>query len=281
MPQASAGGKVFISYRREHAAPQAGRLYDNLSARLGEERVFMDVDSIGLGLDFVQVIQDAVSSCEVLIALIGREWLNATDENGRRRLDDPDDFVRLEIEAALQRNVRVVPILLNDAVLPEPEDLPPGLRALTRRQALQLSDATFRSDVRRLIEQLERVITVAPGVGDGSSADSPRAPEKAWAAQVIEKKWYRRVINLKLTEEAHVLTVEVGWADSIKLGDRIVWRESTGDSLAGDHPFAVSDGGVVRGAVLSVKSAFGGLRIEGVDLRVEDKTLLVDDAAPS
>jgi hypothetical protein len=102
----SSGG-VFISYRREDASGMAGRLYDRLAARFGEDQVFMDVDRIGLGVDFAEVISQAVSTCDVLIAVIGQRWLTAIDEDNKRRLDDPDDFVRLEIEAALARDIRV------------------------------------------------------------------------------------------------------------------------------------------------------------------------------
>ena len=108
-------GRIFISYRREETAYPAGWLYDRLAGRYGDGQIFKDVDSIQLGDDFVEVITRAVGSCDVLLALIGDRWLTITDQDGRRRLDDPDDFVRLEIEAALTRNVRVVPILVDGA----------------------------------------------------------------------------------------------------------------------------------------------------------------------
>ena len=108
-------GRIFISYRREETAYPAGWLYDRLADRYGGGQVFKDVDSIQLGDDFVEVITRAVGSCDVLLALIGDRWLTITDQDGRRRLDDPDDFVRLEIEAALTRNVRVIPILVDGA----------------------------------------------------------------------------------------------------------------------------------------------------------------------
>jgi TIR domain len=104
-------GRVFISYRREESSGLAGRLYDRLAARFGDDQVFMDVDTIDLGVDFADVITQAVSTCEVLLAIIGPRWLTATDDDGQRRLDDPDDTVRLEIAAALERDIRVIPIL--------------------------------------------------------------------------------------------------------------------------------------------------------------------------
>src|SRR6266508_306274 len=111
----AAAGRIFISYRREETAYPAGWLYDRLADRFGGGQAFKDVDSIQLGDDFVEVITSAVGSCDVLLALIGDEWLTITDEDGQRRLDDPNDFVRLEIEAALTRNVRVIPILVDGA----------------------------------------------------------------------------------------------------------------------------------------------------------------------
>jgi TIR domain-containing protein len=98
-----APGRIFISYRREETAYPAAWLYDRLAARFADDQVFKDVDSIELGDDFVEVITGAVGSCDVLLALIGDRWLTVTDEDGQRRLDDPNDFVRVEIEAALTR----------------------------------------------------------------------------------------------------------------------------------------------------------------------------------
>ena len=137
-------GRIFISYRRGETAYPAGWLYDRLADRYGGEQVFKDVDSIELGDDFVEVITRAVGSCDVLLALIGEDWLTITDADGRRRLDDPHDFVRLEIEAALARDVRVIPILVDGARMPAAEELPNSLSKLARRQALELSPARPR-----------------------------------------------------------------------------------------------------------------------------------------
>lgn len=166
---------IFISYRREETAGQAGRLYDRLSGRFGTDRVFMDVDSIAFGIDFNQAITEAVSQCAILLALIGRDWPTATDSRGRRRIDDPDDFVRVEIEAALERDVRVVPVLVEGAALPEASDLPPGLRPLVRRQALVLSHAGFGAEVSRLIAAIDQVL------GPGRAAE--RGPDAGRAAK--------------------------------------------------------------------------------------------------
>ena len=154
-------GRIFMSYRREETAYPAGWLFDRLASHFRRGQVFKDVDSIELGDDFVEVITTAVESCDVLLALIGDRWLTITDQDGRRRLDNLDDFVRLEIEAALTRNVRVIPILVEGARMPRADELPPSLAKLVRRQALELSPSRFDSDTRRLLRVLDRTITAA------------------------------------------------------------------------------------------------------------------------
>jgi hypothetical protein len=154
----AASGRIFISYRREETAYPAGWLYDRLADRFGSDQVFKDVDSIELGDDFVEVITRAVGACDVLLALIGQEWLTITDARGRRRLSNPHDFVRLEIEAALTRNVRVIPILVDGASMPDAAELPKSLARLVRRQALELSPSRFASDTGRLLNVLERTL---------------------------------------------------------------------------------------------------------------------------
>lgn len=145
---------IFISYRRSDSAPYAGRLYDRLIARFGEERVFMDLE-IEPGEDFVARIEQGVSQCEVLLVLIGPTWLEATGDEGQRRLDDPADYARIEVVAALQRNIRVIPVLVGGAAMPAPGDLPSDLAPLARRQALELSDLRFHADADRLIEAID------------------------------------------------------------------------------------------------------------------------------
>jgi formylglycine-generating enzyme required for sulfatase activity len=135
-------------------------LYDRLSQRFGGDQIFMDIDTIEPGLDFVEVIEKAVGSCDVLIALIGRQWLTITDATGRRRLDNPEDFVRLEIATALDRNIRGIPVLVRGATMPRSTDLPDVLKKLSRRNALEISDTRFHYDVNRLIETLEKVLGV-------------------------------------------------------------------------------------------------------------------------
>jgi hypothetical protein len=161
---ASAGnlpGRIFMSYRREDTAYPAGWLYDRLAHHFARGQVFKDIDSIELGDDFVEAITTAVGSCDVLLVLIGDRWLTVTGQDGRRRLDNLDDFVRLEIEAALARDVRVIPILVEGARMPRADELPASLCKLARRQALELSPSWFDVGTERLLRVLERSIKEA------------------------------------------------------------------------------------------------------------------------
>jgi hypothetical protein len=150
-------GGVFISYRREDSGGFAGRIYDRLTSRLGRENVFFDVDTIPPGRDFVDVLSERVGKCDALLAVIGKHWVLSADSENRRRLDDPQDFVRIEIEAALTRNVPVIPVLVDGAAMPHPQDLPDSLTKLIRRQAVEVSHARFDSDAERLTEALSQI----------------------------------------------------------------------------------------------------------------------------
>jgi ABC-type amino acid transport substrate-binding protein len=152
----AATGRIFISYRRDDTDFPAGWLYERLAGHFGADQVFKDVDSIELGDDFVQVITTAVGSCDVLLAVIGDRWLTIADKQGRRRLDNTDDFVRLEIQAALEREIRVIPILIDEAKMPRAEELPDSMAGLARRQALELSPSRFDADTGRLLAVLDR-----------------------------------------------------------------------------------------------------------------------------
>jgi hypothetical protein len=159
-------GAVFISYRREDSEGQARALSLELVGLLGKESVFMDVDSIALGRDFRQVLQERLGSCEVMIALIGPGWLNAKDDSGTRRVDSPTDFVRQEIAAALKRNIPVIPVLVQGAQVPPPERLPDDLKDLSYRNGFELGHSTWDSDVREMVKRL--------GLSAPHAADSPR-----------------------------------------------------------------------------------------------------------
>jgi hypothetical protein len=149
---------IFLSYRRDDSSGYSGRLYDRLRDHFGPGHVFRDVEALAPGVDFVAAIEEAVGSCDALIAVIGRQWLRATTPSGTRRLEEPSDFVRAEIGAALARNVPVFPILIEGAAMPSESDLPAPLGSLARRQALELSESRWDFDVARLIAAVERAL---------------------------------------------------------------------------------------------------------------------------
>src|SRR5512144_3407856 len=146
---------IFISYRRDDSEGQAGRLFESLKAHFGQDRVFIDVDGIKPGRDFRRIIEEHVSSCNVLLALIGKNWLHAADKDGRRRLDTPEDFVRLEIAAALRRDIAVIPVLVQGAAMPSKEELPPDLHTLAWRNAAELRHTRWDADFAQLAETLQ------------------------------------------------------------------------------------------------------------------------------
>jgi membrane peptidoglycan carboxypeptidase/serine/threonine protein kinase len=154
--------RIFISYRRDDTRGYAGRVYDAISERFGADRVFMDIDAIRLGRDFTRAITDALDDCDVVLALIGPTWLTCVDQHGRRRLDDPGDFVRQEIVAALGRGIPVIPLLVHDAAMPTGRDLPAALAQFATRQGFDLVDRRWRSDIRELIVELERLRAERP-----------------------------------------------------------------------------------------------------------------------
>jgi TIR domain len=255
----AAPGRIFISYRREETAYAAGWLFDRLADRFGGGQVFKDVDSIQLGDDFVEVITNAVGSCDVLLALIGEEWLTITDDQGRRRLDDPDDFVRLEIEAALTRKVRVIPILVDGARMPRADELPSGLARLVRRQALELSPARFDFDTGRLLKVLDRTLVEVQG---RRAAPEPVPPKLQLSTTAVD---FGRLPRHGRSPERKVrlgnpgggtlnaqATTQASWLEVHLVGDELVVAVDT--SAVGEHQGVInvdSDGGAATIGVLA------------------------------
>ncbi len=182
---------IFISYRRDDAEGHAGRLFQDLCESFGKDAVFMDVSGIEPGLDFRRAIDQQISSCGVLLAVIGKNWLNATDAAGRRRLDDPQDFVRLETATALRRGIPVVPVLVHEAQMPQADQLPEDLKDLAFRNAVELSHTRWDSDVELLVRALRRHVdepgsaratAAAPAAAERPAATAPPQPNVAVAA---------------------------------------------------------------------------------------------------
>src|SRR5260370_23596251 len=177
--------KVFISYRRGDSAGYAARVRDRLERDLGGERLFMDVGAIALGTNLSKVLHEEVAKCGVLLAVIGPNWPDARDEHGNRRLDDPNDFVRIEISAALQRNIPVIPILLDGATIPKADQLPEDLKELASRNGMDIRHASFHDDMNRLIRGLKGQVDQA-GAAEGvhlAGGDASEFPTKTRVAQ--------------------------------------------------------------------------------------------------
>jgi formylglycine-generating enzyme required for sulfatase activity len=193
---------VFISYRRENTAGEARALFNDLAARLGENSVFMDVDSIALGRDFRSVLLETTASCDLMLVLIGRNWAAAKDEEGRVRLANPGDYVRLEIEEALKRDIAVTPVLVQGAHMPTPEDLPAEIRDLAYRNGFELSHSRWESDVGEMVRRLDlhapagghRVTPIlfeqSPPASPGSRylSDSPATPRAKPQRQLFGRR---------------------------------------------------------------------------------------------
>jgi TIR domain len=168
-----------MTYRRKETAIHAALLYDAMVTRFGGSNVFMDVD-MAPGVDFVERISEAVAECHVLIVVMGPTWATVKDKQGRPRLADPEDFVRLEVAAALERpEVTPIPVLVGGAKMPNPDDLPPEVRAITRRQALELGDQRWRDDVARLIVALDELLADSSSApGSPAETSSPATPAR-------------------------------------------------------------------------------------------------------
>jgi TIR domain-containing protein len=161
----SSSGGIFLSYRREDTTAYALLLKLRLGERFPGTQVFMDLDSIKAGLDFGHVIAEALDSCAVLVAVIGRQWATLADEEGRRRLDDPDDWVRFEVQSALERGVRVIPVLVDGAKPLRRQQLPAELANLARLNVLELSSGRYQYDADQLLDLIGEVLAAAPGGG--------------------------------------------------------------------------------------------------------------------
>jgi len=156
-------GTIFISYRRADIADITGRIYDRLVDEYGRASIFKDVDSIPLGTDFNEYLKRQISECSFLLAVIGDRWLDASDDTGKRRLDDPQDFVRVEIQSALEQGIPVIPLLVRGAKMPAEEDLPASLRKLVYKNGIPVRpDPDFHRDIDRLISALDEYIDPTP-----------------------------------------------------------------------------------------------------------------------
>ena len=152
---------IFISYRRSDTAGHTGRLTDDLGRLLDQQTLFRDIEAIEAGVDFVQALERAVSACTVMLVIIGPTWASSVTADGQKRLFQAGDFLRMEIEAALGRDIRVIPVLVGDAQMPGPADIPDSMAALLRRNAYSISDRRWQYDVSQLVDILVKIPGVA------------------------------------------------------------------------------------------------------------------------
>ena len=224
---------IFISYRRDDSEGVAGRLFEGLKARFGKDRVFIDVDGIEPGRDFRRVIDEHVSSCDVLLALIGKNWLHAADKDGRRRLDTPEDFVRLEIAAALRRDIAVIPVLVHGAAMPSKEDLPSDLQALAWRNAAELRHTRWDSDFAEIATTLQSHF----GYVGPSQAHPPRHPSRSrWP---VSAALSLAVLAITMTVVVRLDNLEVPKLSDARTSS---WSGAAGVAEAGAIPAIRLDG---------------------------------------
>lgn len=203
--------KVFLSYRRSDTQHVAGRFADKLDDRFA---VFMDIDTIPPGVDFTDYVRRAVGSCDVLLAFIGERWAEITDESGRRRLDDPADWVAEEIRTALSREVRVIPVLVDGAGLPDPAALPESLRPLTSRQTLPLRHASFSADAARLITAMQTAASsggVEPYATRWEAQPAPPPVQVVLAEPARRSTRPRRSVIIGTSVALALIMILVGW----------------------------------------------------------------------
>jgi hypothetical protein len=250
--------RVFISYRRDDAAGYAGRLEEALERRLGPGSVFRDVLDIAPGEDFVNAIRARLSSAQAVLVLIGPRWAGS-DGSGARRIDDAQDFVRLEVAVALDSGVRVVPVLLPGATMPAEAELPASLQPLARRNALSLSDTGWDADIARLADSIgvplrrarwpmaagAAVLATALAVGWIALRPGPAAPPLASpdAAERLVGAW--------------AAPVRYSWGDSY--AERFEFKRHAGE-LAGTATF------------LTYPRAIENLRVEGMNLHFQTRS---------
>jgi hypothetical protein len=257
---------IFISYRRDDSAGFAGRLYDRLVSRYGADRLFMDIDTIRPGHDFADDIAAALSESAVCLVLIGRRWESITLADGKRRLEDPNDFVRLEVAAAIREGLTVIPVLLEGALPPSPSSLPEELQALSRRQAIELSSERWNYDVSRLALVLDEILA------QPISAPAKETPQVAWKTETPEEVPRKRIgrTPVLIAGAAVVLSLvgAVGWLASRGLDPTTATSPTGGPSST-----SPSDGGEEAGESCSsapptLPSSSGGRLSGSYDVQV-------------
>jgi hypothetical protein len=250
-PPLKAMTSIFINYRRDDTSGYSGRIHERLASTFGSGSVFMDLDDIRPGFDFVRAIDESLAKCDAMIVLIGKRWLEARDASGRKRIDSPEDFVHLEIAKALQRNIRVIPVLVNNAAMPSAKDLPASLAQLANLQAMELSDERWDYDLGQLIGAIRGA---TPGVSER---------RKLWvglaAAAVVllgaasASMWWRAAPPPPAIAGEWVADIEYDFGGPY--AERFVFRVN-GENLAGIASFLAFDRSILEGKITNNEIAF-------------------------
>src|SRR5262245_34855703 len=199
-------GKIFINYRRDDSISTAGRLHDRLAQTFGRDNLFMDVDHIPAGVDFVEYLHGQVAVCDVFLAIIGPNWLDAKDDSGRRRFDNPDDFVTIEIAAALARNIRVIPVLVDGARTPKADRLPDSVKPLVRRNAVEVRNTHFGRDAEALASKV------------GEALKGARLPTGRWPFLASGAAWLMVPGRWRLVAGSATALLLLGWIGLYQVG---------------------------------------------------------------
>src|SRR6478672_3884592 len=220
---AAMAGKIFINYRRDDSIGMAGRLHDRLAQTFGRAKLFMDVDHIPAGTDFVAHLNSQVAECDVILVVIGPNWLGVKDESGGRRLDDPDDFVVIEIAAALVRDIRVIPVLVDGARMPKASELPDSLKSLARRQAVDVRHSHFGHDAEALVKRMREALG---NKAAGSARWRARVAIGAAAVAVLLLVGWGGYAFFRQTLERGVQQAELKWEEERKAADAEAKRKA-------------------------------------------------------
>jgi TIR domain len=204
-------GGIFICYRRDDNRHVAGRLYDCLRQQFPSDQIFFDVDNIDPGLNFGEVIQDRIAASDAILVVIAPGWIDVRDRDGRRRLDDPADFVRVEIETGLRRNIRIIPVLTDGATMPGMAELPDGLKPLHSRQAITLNHSSFQRDAEHLSIALSKIVpSTKVASSTGSDAYNGILIDD-WKAELVGRRWNFFSIRLRRLNECHQVECRLTW----------------------------------------------------------------------
>src|SRR5215831_13899411 len=244
-------GKIFINYRRDDSMSTAGRLHDRLAQTFGRKNLFMDVDHVPAGVDFVDYLHKQVAACDVFLATIGPNWLDAKDDSGRRRFDNPDDFVTIEIAAALARNIRVIPVLIDGARTPKAEKLPDSIRPLVRRNAVEVRNSNFGRDAEALANKV------------GEALKGARPATGRWPFLASGAAWLMVPGRWRTVAGTAMALLLVGWIGLYQLGVPVwvPWAEQP-DPARADKTKAAADAEAQRKAAEAEQQRLAAIKEE-------------------